>query len=545
MYYLGIDFGTSFTKVAVYNTSNQEYGVVKLGSTVQRSDGSIPTVAYLFQEKDIIYIGDDAINSRKLPNGEFFENFKPEMASCKKEKRQVLQKILLKFLTHIKECAENQYQQTFDKVVITVPASAPKDGIRYQMMRVAAETIGFSDIMIIPEPVAAAYFLLGDMVHSDEMDESLFLVYDFGGGTFDTSIIKLSEQQIHVIDESVGSDNEQKWGGIYIDSIIRRDYIKRCNLAQHYATIVRNKSNPYKDQLSAAEQLRNEPVKVKKELSKYEEYSIDDYSLSREYFNDMICDMVDETIQCSISLLDLASKDKLCENIHSVKKVFLVGGSSQIPLVYSRWETARKGREASFDIDLKTELNIIAKGASRYRELKLSPKQLNEKGRQKAINGEYAQAAAYFNNADNGEGLFLLGLLYYIGVIGRKRQPAKAYKIFEKSKYPTAYLIMALMRFNNDGVLKDDLKAEELLKKSTSNKKTLSDVVINVIASLMGVNQKNNSDKTPKDVEVEDTFMSLPAIRLRTALGNVLSGEKNSEDLDVIYQFDARTLFNV
>jgi len=95
--------------------------------------------------------------------------------------------------------AENRFKQTFDDVVITVPASAKKGGVRYEFMLCCAKNVGFNDVIIIPEPIAAAYYLLGDRVHSKEMDEKLFLIYDFGGGTFDTSIIKVCDQQIQVI----------------------------------------------------------------------------------------------------------------------------------------------------------------------------------------------------------------------------------------------------------------------------------------------------------------------------------------------------------
>lgn len=82
-------------------------------------------------------------------------------------------------------------------------------------MKRCAEIAGFKDVIIIPEPEAAAYYLLGNRVRSQEMNNKLFLIYDFGGGTFDTSIIKVYDEHIQVVDESVGSDNEQN-GEVYI-----------------------------------------------------------------------------------------------------------------------------------------------------------------------------------------------------------------------------------------------------------------------------------------------------------------------------------------
>lgn len=509
MLYLGIDFGTSFTKAAVYNTTDNNYTAIKLGKNT-----SIPTVAFFVDGNDDPYIGDEAINYKKMPNGLFFNNFKPELDTLSDEssdRRIKISSIIVKYFVYIKGCAQEQIKQTFNieqdfnEVVITVPASSPKDGTRYQIMKNAAKEAGFKDILIVSEPVAAAYYLLGDRVHSEELDDSLFLIYDFGGGTFDTSIIKISDQQIQVIDESIGSDNEQKWGGIYIDSRIGMDYIKRSDYAKKLVSLIKDNSQPVDIRINASENITSVPTKAKEYLSQYDEYTNDfGYTLLREDFEGLIQDMVDNTIQCTQSLIDSASKEKLCEGISSVKKVFLVGGTSQIPLVYKRWLHHKNSvnNDASYELEVKKELDIVALGASRYRDLKLSPSQLNEKGIEKAKNGEYMKAAAFFNNAADKEGQYWLGVLYYLGAIGRKRQPAKAYKYFTKAfLLDDANLMMALMRFDGDGVLKDDSKAKKLLKK-------------------------------------------LPDSTLKTALESVIENNYDENHLRTIYDFNAATLFS-
>lgn len=501
MYFLGIDFGTSFTKAVVFDSLSGKYTSVKIGTGNNSNTDRLPTVAFFTYGNEKLYIGDLAINSKLQPGGVFFYNFKPEMdtLSPNTERYEAILQIVTEFFLHIKNCAEEQFKQSFDEAVFTVPASAPREGIRYQMMQIAARNAGFINFEIIPEPIAAAYYLLGDRVHSLKIDNSLFLICDFGGGTYDTSIIRLYEQQIQVIDESVGSDNQQKWGGIYIDSLIGMDFIRKSKVAKEIVALLRDKSQPYHKRANASYELTKIPVKAKEMLSEIEVFSNDDYSLTRQDFNGMIRQMVDNTIQCTLSLLESASSNKLCDNINNVKKVFLVGGTSQIPLVQSRWQFQKKASGANFDIEVLKDLNIVACGASRYRELVLSPKQLNIRGIVKAQEGAYAEAAAYFNNANDAEGLFFLGLLYYIGAIGHKRQPAKAYRLFEKSHvdYPKSNLMMALMRFNNDGVLRDDQIAKDLIK-------------------------------------------NLEYSELKGALERTLSGERNPDDLKIIYQFDAK-----
>ena len=508
MYQLGIDFGTSFTKAAVYEVGTNHYYPVPICEVgYNREDRSIPTVAFVLSEGQHITIGDEAIRFKKIANGNFYSNFKPELDTineASESHRNIIVQIIISFLRYIKYIAQLRFNQVFNDVVITIPASAPKGGVRYNLMNYCAQMAGFNDVLIIPEPVAAAYYLLGDRVHSKELDDKLFLIYDFGGGTFDTSIIRVSDQQIQVIDESVGSDNEQKWGGIYIDSLVSTDYIKNSDYAKNLVARLRNNATPLEQRLNASEHLREFPVRVKLELSKkseFDSYYPDYYGLLREDFEVMIQGMVNNTIDSTLSLLDRAHKEKLCDDIHSVCKVYLVGGTSQIPLVLSRWQFNKNAQKANFGIEVKPDLNIIALGAARYRDLRLSPQQLNTKGKENALNGNYRKAAAYFNNAGDGEGLYNLGILYYLGVIGRKRQPAKAYKLFIESNYEDAKLLMALMKFNNDGVRKEDEVAKEFLK-------------------------------------------DLPDSSLKEALERILSGGRNPIDLNTIYQFDAKTLFS-
>ena len=135
-------------------------------------------------------------------------------------------------------------------------------------MKRCAEIAGFKDVIIIPEPEAAAYYLLGNRVRSQEMNNKLFLIYDFGGGTFDTSIIKVYDEHIQVVDESVGSDNEQKWGGIYIDSLIGMDYIRKSDYAKGRVQILKDQNSSFAQRLNASDHLRDYPVRIKTTLSK-------------------------------------------------------------------------------------------------------------------------------------------------------------------------------------------------------------------------------------------------------------------------------------
>lgn len=70
MYQLGIDFGTSFTKAAVYEVgTNNKPRPVPLSSGAKREDYCIPTVAFVSNNGGKITIGDEALNSKNNPYG--------------------------------------------------------------------------------------------------------------------------------------------------------------------------------------------------------------------------------------------------------------------------------------------------------------------------------------------------------------------------------------------------------------------------------------------------------------------------------------------
>src|SRR6202023_1932614 len=93
-----------------------------------------------------------------------------------------------------------------NEVVITVPAYfglLEKDATRQ-----AGEIAGLKVIGVVPEPVAAAlhYGVTGSA------DGTTFLVYDLGGGTFDVSVIKMTETSVEVL--AVGGNHRPRGGGV-------------------------------------------------------------------------------------------------------------------------------------------------------------------------------------------------------------------------------------------------------------------------------------------------------------------------------------------
>lgn len=107
-------------------------------------------------------------------------------------------------LRHLKKVAENQLEKSVNKAVITVPAYF--DDAARQATKDAAKLAGLEVLRLVNEPTAAAlaYGL-------DEQPEGIYAIYDFGGGTFDISILRLEKGVFQVIatagDTTLGGDD--------------------------------------------------------------------------------------------------------------------------------------------------------------------------------------------------------------------------------------------------------------------------------------------------------------------------------------------------
>lgn len=485
MLYLGIDFGTSFTKAAVFDTkmaagndTTKATCLVNLSDIGGKgnpafSESIMPTVAYVETRngKCKISVGYEAMNQRLSPNGDFYCNFKPLLDLCKGDVgyKEIHESLVVAILKYVHERANVQFNNSFSEVVLTVPASTLENGTRWNLMMSAAKAAGFTNVDIIPEPEAAAYCMLNNTIHSEHQNGKQYLIYDFGGGTFDTSVIKVCDSQVFIVDESVGSDNDRKWGGIYIDAIVRKDYINRSATAKKYADLLRGKL-PKSVELDYSDHLREEPIKAKLKLSEKGTFtnSHNDYTITRADFENMreIKRMIEDTIDCSLTLLQTRSQDNLCGDIDKVSSVFLVGGSSRLPIVQSAWQSIKTDRQLNFTLT-PSSLDVVACGAARYRFLKASPAKLIKEAVKKIESHDYSTAALYIGKAakENDIAKYCLALLYYSGVLTKgKKAYRKTWDLIKDIDCPQTFELKALMTFLGHGVLKNDSRAYRYLE---------------------------------------------------------------------------------
>jgi molecular chaperone HscA len=206
-------------------------------------------------------------------------------------------------LKHLKTMAQNHLHEEIDAAVITVPAYF--DEAARIATKQAAKLAGLEVLRLINEPTAAAlaYGL-------DNAAEGLYLVYDFGGGTFDISLLNMQKGVFQVL--ATGGDTNL--GGDDFDHKIVEYILAKT-----------------KQELDSSQKLK-ELIKlarrIKEELTYKEITQINNIEISQDEFNTLI----EKDINYTIELLStvLSDADKTADDI---KGVILVGGSTRIPLI--------------------------------------------------------------------------------------------------------------------------------------------------------------------------------------------------------------------
>jgi molecular chaperone DnaK len=252
-------------------------------------------------------------------------------------------------LQKIKQDAEAFLNDKVEKVVITVPAYF-NDNQR-QATKDAGEIAGLQVVRIINEPTAAslAYGL-------DKKGDQKILVYDFGGGTLDVSIMEMGEGVFEV--KSTSGDTQL--GGTDMDNILV-DYIAGEFLRKEGIDLRKDKT--------AAQRLREAAEKAKIELTTTMQTSINlpfitanqagpkhlEMTLQRSKLEDLVMPIVAKTRQP----IEQALKDAKL-NASDVTSIILVGGPTRMPIV-KKFVKDIIGRDAESGVD---PMECVALGAA-------------------------------------------------------------------------------------------------------------------------------------------------------------------------------------
>lgn len=225
-------------------------------------------------------------------------------------------------LRKLKQDAEEKLGEKITDAVITVPAYF--DDSQRAATKVAGEIAGFNVRRILPEPTAAA-LAYGLQRKKDEQ----VVVYDFGGGTFDVSVLEISQDTVEV--KGIGGDTHL--GGDDFDQRLIKYLIEEFRKMEGI--------DLSKDSL-ALQRLKEAAERAKHDLSNVLETEINipfitaDASgpkhfvlkMTRAKLEELVRDMVERSIELTKKTVE-ETKFKLSD----IDEVILVGGQTRMPLI--------------------------------------------------------------------------------------------------------------------------------------------------------------------------------------------------------------------
>ena len=241
-------------------------------------------------------------------------------------------------LKELKIAAEAELKDEVSHAVITVPANFTEK--QKSATKIAAELAGLSVMKLLSEPTAAA--IAYGMSEMDKDDMRSVLVYDFGGGTFDLSLLNIVDGNF--IESGTGGD---RWlGGADIDDKLHSLVLAKVSEEYGFADIrtVFNKQ-PKEKRLRIEMELLLEVEKAKIFLSAnrnadiyidsaFEDEDGDLVDIDVTISRDELEDIVRPQIEASIRMVHKLIKESGTE-IDLVDSILLVGGTTNIPLVYT------------------------------------------------------------------------------------------------------------------------------------------------------------------------------------------------------------------
>ncbi len=364
----GIDLGTTNSAIAVLSGVTPE--IIKNNE----KDADITPSAVYIDKKGIIRCGDGAKSRLQDASaaGDVFIEFKRRMGtdylyrSKSNGQQRRPEELSAEILKSLKEDVQQKTGEVLESSVITVPAAFELH--QCDATRKAAQLAGLKDSPLLQEPVAAA------LAYGFQADgkKAYWLVYDFGGGTFDAAVIKAEEGSIHVVNH--GGDNFL--GGADIDwAIIEKVLVPR--LLQEYDLEDFTRANAGWDDKAGTPRKWCKPFALLKraaELAKIELSRLEKTTIEMIRFTNSCGDEIE--FECDITQadimrvaepiihrsIDISNRVLQEKNLpkESVERVILVGGPTKAP--YFR-EMLKTGLGIPLDHSVDP-LTVVAKGAA-------------------------------------------------------------------------------------------------------------------------------------------------------------------------------------
>lgn len=344
---VGIDLGTTNSLVAYYTPDGPRIIPNRLGKHLTPSVVSV-------DDKGNVYVGETALERMSLYPDTVASAFKRSMGSDreyqlsgKKYRPEELSSLVLRAL---KEDAEAYLGEKVTEAVISVPAYF--DDKRRKATKRAGELAGIRVERMISEPTAAAiaYGLY------EKKEDTRFLVFDLGGGTFDVSILELYQNILEV--RAVAGDNYL--GGEDFTKILEKMFLNKKGISANALT-AKEQVRLYR-QAEEAKRRINDADKVEitcliKEEPETVEITTKDYA---EECEDLFS-KIREPVKRSLSDAGLSLKD--------IDEVVLIGGATKLQIFRDFFiRLFHKFPDTSINPDEAVALGAAIQGAMKERK---------------------------------------------------------------------------------------------------------------------------------------------------------------------------------
>lgn len=311
---IGIDFGTTNSVAAVFADGSSD--VLPIGEpsaewVAMGFDRVLPSVVALDETRQMVF----GWQARQLDTDMKFEAikrlFREEETVTEGGEQFYVEEIAAALFSHIKQRVLATGLD-FESAVITIPANSR--GLARHRTKVCAAMGGIQPIALINEPTAAAMAY----ARRHDIDQQNVLVFDFGGGTLDVTVLAVNDGMFF----EQGSSGIARLGGIDFDRAVLRHIAEESP-----------ESTSWSSGDKARLRLEIEKAKIRLSASDIGETIISDptlgtFRLTRPQFNDLTRPLVErsgEAIRQTLSDLNMTPD--------GIDQILLVGGTSKVPAV--------------------------------------------------------------------------------------------------------------------------------------------------------------------------------------------------------------------
>lgn len=353
---LGIDLGTTYSAGAYLD----ENGMPQI---VANAEGDDLTPSVVMVDGDEVVVGKVAKrNALRFPRKvcskiKAYMGMKKHIMMEVDEVKYTPEMLSQYILKKIVRDASKKLDREIKDIVVTVPAYFTDP--QRKSTEDAVKMAGFNMVGMIDEPTAAALYYC----HITAMEKGKILVYDFGGGTFDATLLSIDGPKIKIL-KKTGDNNA---GGTYFDDFITEYVLDE--IFEQYGVDLREEKY-----LNVRQNLLQDAEECKIELSSRSKSSIvvsydaepKEIVITREKFNQLIRKMYSKTESAVKVVLAEAGLEP-----YQIDKVLMVGGSSQIPYVQEQL-TELFGKEPSHEVNPN---KAVALGAALFGDICVTEQQ--------------------------------------------------------------------------------------------------------------------------------------------------------------------------